>query len=51
MGLQTAAFDRERLEKARAKAAEWINANPQVEILSIDSTFGNLLAIVTVWYR
>jgi len=50
-GIHTAGFDRERIETARKQALEWINKNPQVDIISIDSSFGNMLAIVTVWYR
>lgn len=50
-GFHTAAFDRERIEEARRKAKEWINANPGIQIVSIDSTFGNMIAIVTVWFR
>jgi hypothetical protein len=51
MGLHTAAFDRSRLEVAQQKALQWIAANPSVKIVSIDSCFGNLIAIVTVWYQ
>ncbi len=51
MGFHTAAFDRERIEIARMQARDWINANPGIEVVSIDSSFGNMLAIVTVWYR
>ncbi|WP_143157865.1 hypothetical protein [Rubritalea squalenifaciens] len=50
-GLHTAAFDRDRIEQARQQALEWINNNPQLEIISIDSSFGKMLAIVTVWYK
>ncbi len=51
VGLHTASFDRERMEEARRQAIEWINQHPEVEVISIDSCFGNLLAIVTVWYQ
>ena len=50
-GIHTAGFDRERLESARRQALAWINQNPGIEIVSIDSTFGHMLAIVTVWFR
>lgn len=50
-GLHTAGFDRERMELARSQAQSWINENPQIKLVSIDSSFGNMLAIVTVWYR
>lgn len=51
MGIHTAGFDRDRIEMARTKAVNWINMNPGIEVISIDSSFGNMLAIVTVWYR
>jgi len=51
MGLHTANFDRDRLNDARNQAMNWINGHPEFEIVCIDSSFGNLLAIVTVWYR
>jgi hypothetical protein len=50
-GIHTAGFDRERLESARRQALAWINQNPGIEIVSIDSAFGHMLAIVTVWFR
>ena len=50
-GIHTANLDREKIESARKKAIKWINKNPHLEIISIDSSFGNLLAIITVWYR
>lgn len=50
-GLHTAGLDRDRMENARQQALAWINQHPQIEVVSIDSSFGNLLAIVTVWYR
>ncbi|MBU6326101.1 MAG: hypothetical protein KGQ89_00600 [Verrucomicrobia bacterium] len=51
MGLHTAAFDRARLEIAQQKALQWIAAHPSAKIVSIDSCFGNLVAIVTIWYQ
>jgi hypothetical protein len=51
MGLHTANFDRTRLEMAQQKALQWMSANPSAEIISVDSCFGNLIVIVTVWYR
>jgi hypothetical protein len=50
-GIHTAGLDRDRLEIARKQAVAWINQNPGIEIVSIDSCFGNMLAIVTVWFR
>ncbi|MGD7653447.1 MAG: hypothetical protein ACQCXQ_09560 [Verrucomicrobiales bacterium] len=51
VGLHTAQFDRDRLEDARKQALAWIGDNPDAEVVSIDSCFGHMLAIVTVWYR
>ena len=50
-GLHTAGLDRDRIEIARTNALTWINQNPGIEIISIDSSFGHMLAIVTVWFR
>ncbi len=50
-GFHTAAFDRQRLELAQQSAQRWLAANPHIEILSIESCFGNLAAFVTIWYR
>ena len=50
-GFFTVGRDRDLIEKARNKAQDWINKNPLKEIISIDSCFGKMLAIVTVWYR
>lgn len=51
MGLHTANFDRTRLEMAQQKALQWMSAHPSAEIISVDSCFGNLIVIVTIWYR
>lgn len=50
-GLHTAGLDRDRIEIARSQAQAWINENPHIKVESIDSAFGNMLAIVTVWFR
>jgi len=50
-GLHTAGFDRKRLDSAQAAAKEWLAAHPDIEVVSIDSCFGNMLALVTVWFR
>jgi len=50
-GLHTASHDRTRLDIAQKQAQEWINQNPYHEIVSINSSFGHYIAIVTVWYR
>jgi hypothetical protein len=49
--LHTAGFDRKRLDTAQTAAREWLAAQPAIEVISIDSSFGDLLAFVTVWYR
>ncbi len=51
MGLHTAGYDRKRIEAAQEQARAWMNQNPGIEIVSVDSCFGKLLAMVTVWYR
>jgi hypothetical protein len=51
VGLHTAGFDRKRLDAAQAAAREWLASHPSVDVISIESSFGNLLAFVTVWYR
>ena len=50
-GIHTGGFDRKRLDSAQAAAKEWLATQSQIEIISIDSCFGNVLAFVTVWYR
>jgi hypothetical protein len=50
-GIHTAGFDRKRLDMAQLAAKQWLNANPHIEIFSIESCFGNIAAFVTVWYR
>ena len=50
-GLFTPQLDRDRIEHARKQALEWIHAHPELEIVSVDSTFGRMMAIITVWYR
>jgi hypothetical protein len=51
VGFHNAEHDRTRLDRAQRQAQEWINQHPQHEIVSINSSFGHLIAIVTVWYR
>lgn len=51
VGLHTAGFDRKRLDAAQFAAREWISSQPSIEVISIESSFGNLLAFVTVWFR
>lgn len=51
VGLHAAGFDRKRLDAAQAAAREWLASQPSVDVISIESSFGNLLAFVTAWYR
>lgn len=51
VGLHTAGFDRKRLDAAQFTAREWISSQTSIEVISIVSSFGNLLAFVTVWFR
>lgn len=51
VGLHTAGFDRKRLDAAQTAAREWLASQPSVDVVSIESCFGNLPAFVTVWYR
>ncbi len=50
-GIHTGAFDRKLLDSAQAAAKEWLSGQSQIEIISIESSFGKMLAFVTVWYR
>jgi len=51
IGFHNAEHDRIRLEIAQKQAEAWMNQNPQYEIVTINSSFGHYIAIVTVWYR
>lgn len=51
IGFHNAEHDRTRLDRAQMQAQQWINQNPHHEIVSINSSFGHYIAIVTVWYR
>jgi hypothetical protein len=51
IGFHNAEHDRIRLEIAQKQAEAWMNQNPQFEIVTINSSFGDHIAIVTVWYR
>lgn len=39
------------LEKARQSASVWLSANPNIEIITINTCLSDSLAAVTVWYR
>jgi len=44
-GIHTAGFDRDRLDSTRKQAQDWINQNLNLEVISVDSAFGNLLRL------
>lgn len=50
-GIHTAAFDRKRLDIAQLAARQWLNTNPKIEIISIESCFGDMAVYVTIWFR
>jgi hypothetical protein len=50
-GLLTAGFDRKRLDRAQQDAKKWLQQNPAIEIIAIESCFGNSAAFVTIWFR
>ena len=50
-GIHTVGFDRKRIELAQAAAKDWLAAYPNIEVISIESCFGNMAAFVTVWFR
>lgn len=50
-GLHTVGLDKKRLDIAQEAARQWCAENHDVEVISIDSCFGNMAAFVTVWYR
>lgn len=51
MRLGNVSFDFELIEKAHKKALEWINQNPSVEIIQIETFHSSLHGITVVWYR
>jgi hypothetical protein len=51
VGLHTAGFDRTRLDKAQQSARKWLQENPSIEVITIESCFGNMAAFVTIWFR
>ena len=50
-GITSVWRDRRMIEDAQRKALEWINANPDARIISVDTTCGRLLTVATVWYK
>ena len=50
-GFQTAGFDRKRLDLAQFAAKEWLSSQQNIDVINIESCFGNMAAFVTVWFR
>ncbi|MDF1740297.1 MAG: hypothetical protein P1U86_14140 [Verrucomicrobiales bacterium] len=44
-------FDYSLIEKSHLKAETWINENPGIEIVQIQTFNSNLSGITVVWYR
>jgi hypothetical protein len=44
-------FDYELIEKSHAKAEEWINAHPSIEVVQIQTFHSSLTGITVVWHR
>jgi hypothetical protein len=49
-GLHTVAFDRRRIEQAQVAARQWLASQQNIEVISIETCFGNMTAFVTVWF-
>ena len=41
----------EQLQSAQQAAADWMNANPHIDLITLKSHLTRGTAIVTVWYR
>jgi len=44
-------FDYSLVEKSHQKAEAWMNENPDVEIIQIQTFHSSLHGITVVWYR
>jgi hypothetical protein len=44
-------FDFSLIDKSQQKAEAWINLNPQIEIVQIQTFHSSLHGITVVWYR
>ncbi len=44
-------FDYSLIEKSNAKAEAWINQNPTIEIVQIETFHSSLHGITVVWHR
>jgi hypothetical protein len=50
-GFFTAGRDSRMIAYAQSDAEDWMSNNPQIEVVSIDTTCTRMLACVTIWYR
>ena len=51
-GLLTAGLDRTRLDIAQSAAKQWLALQQNsIDVINIESCFGNMAAFVTVWFR
>lgn len=50
-GIHTAGLDRTRLDLAQRAAIQWLSSQHDIDVVSMDSCFGNMVAFVTVWFR
>lgn len=50
-GLLTAGLDRTRLDIAQIAAKQWLAQQNSIDVINIESCFGNMAAFVTVWFR
>lgn len=46
-----ATFDYRLIEKSHLKAEAWINANPSLEVVQIQTFHSSTYGITVVWYR
>ena len=44
-------LDYDLIRKSNARAETWINANPGIEIVQIETFHSSVLAVTVVWYR
>lgn len=51
MRLGDVSFDYSLIEKSHAKAESWINANPGVDIVQIETFHSSLHGITVLWHR
>lgn len=51
MRLGDVSFDYNLIEKSHQKAEAWINGNPSIEVVQIQTFHSSLHGITVVWYR